>query len=155
MKKECAKARVVAVACILAVGTIVLPEGAFACSCAAYPEDPAQAISIAFSRADVVFLGEVSDKRTKRFRYPPMHEVTFDVLTVWKGLSSRNPAVVRTATSSISCGYDFRKPGRYLVFGYWDAKREILTTNMCELTRRESEAQRFIQELDKLGARSP
>ena len=84
-----------------------------------------------------------------------MREVTFIVLTFWKGLTSRNPAVVRTATSSISCGFEFRKPGKYLVFGYWDVEREVLTTNMCELTRRESEAQRFIQELDKLGARDP
>lgn len=136
---------------LLFLTTLILaPSAAVACSCAAFPDDDAQAAAIAHARADAVFLGVVTGIKTKRWRLPiGVRETTFDVRKAWKGLSGRNPAVVLSAIGSIACGYKFTKPGEYLVFAYWDVDRQILTTNMCELTRKASEADGLIRELDK------
>ena len=121
-----------------------------ACSCAAFPADETKAASIAFGRADVVFLGVATDVNAKFVRLPPARDTAFDVFTTWKGLSGHDQTVVRTAIDEAACGFRFRKRGWYLVFANWDRKREVLWTNMCELTRPESEAQGLIEALDAL-----
>lgn len=135
---------------LLVAGVISLPLPAFACTCMAYPDDAAEAAAIAYARADAIFLGVVTDVKKKWLRALRVRHTTFDVLFAWKGLSGSNPAVVRSVIGEIGCGYKFGKQGTYLVLASWDIEREILTTNMCELNRKESEAQDLIKEFDKL-----
>ncbi len=136
---------------LLLASLILAPSAADACTCAAFPDDSAKAAAMAYAQADVVFLGAVTNIKTKRWRQPiAVRETTFDVLEVWKGLSGRNPAIVRSAMGSLACGYKFDKPGEYLVFAYWDVEHQILTTSMCDLTRKASEAGGLVRELNKI-----
>jgi hypothetical protein len=106
---------------------------------------------MAYAQADVIFLGTVTDIKTKRWQKPiGVRETTFELLEVWKGLSGRNPAVVSSAIGSLACGYKFDKPGKYLVIAYWDVERQVLTTSMCDLTRKASEANGLVREFDKI-----
>ena len=131
----------------------VLGSGtAVACTCAAHPEDVDKAVALAYARADVVFIGDVTAVKRKLFSLPQTRETAFAVRKAWKGLSN-STALVRTAMGEIACGYKFDKPGKYLVFAYWDQQREMLTTNMCELTRKEGFAGDYIAALDKLKDR--
>lgn len=79
-----------------------------------------------------------------------VRDTSFDLQQVWKGLISRSGVVVRSANGEIACGYRFRKPGEYLVFAYWDADHQILTTSMCDLNREASNAKTLIRELDRI-----
>lgn len=127
----------------------------FACSCAPYPEDEAKAAARAYHQADAIFLGAVSAVKSRRFRPLPVRDTTFEILAAWKGLKNAKEALVRSAIGEIGCGYKFGKSGTYLVFAYWDERQQILTTNMCELNRKESAARGLIAELDKLKASAP
>lgn len=122
----------------------------FGCSCAAYPEDDSQAAGLAYAQADAVFLGAVTKIKTRPFHWPPVRDFFFDVEKFWKGHRWIEDTTVRSAISETACGFDFRKGTRYLVFAYWDEKRGMLWSNMCELNRKESEAQGLIEALDKL-----
>ena len=148
--------RSAALSLLLAGAAIFAPQLAIACSCAAFPDNEARAAAIAYARADVIFLGAVSKIQLRRLSlsrtlsFMAVRDTSFDVLQVWKGLTGFNPAVVRSAKGETACGFRFRKPGKYLVFAYWDSDRQVLTTSMCELTRTASEATGLIRELDKI-----
>ena len=101
--------------------------------------------------ADAIFLGTVTEMGSGQWRNLTIRDATFRVSRSWKGLNGRDVAVVRSAASEISCGFEFRKTRRYLVFAHW--QDGILWTNMCELTRMESEAQGLIKALDNLKQR--
>lgn len=134
--------RLIAVALLIA-GT----DSALACSCAAFPDDARQAIAIAYPRADVIFTGTATKVQRKLFRLPPARETAFRVDVMWKGNPTEN-VVVRTNIGESACGYKFRKDTAYLVFGYWNPDRTVLTTSMCELTRPESNASALLRELE-------
>ena len=139
---------------LLLVATVFLaPHSASACSCMAFPDDEAEAAAMAYGMADAVFLGEVTEIRSRRLTFMAFRDASFDVLQAWKGLDGSNPAVVRSAKGEIACGYRFQKPGKYLVFAYWDSDRQILTTSMCDLTREASKAAGLIRELEKISPR--
>jgi hypothetical protein len=108
---------------------------------------------MAYERADAVFLGTVTDVRSKRLQPLSVRDASFEVTSTWKGLSSYDGAVVRSADGELACGFNFRKSSRYLVFAHWDAGQGILWTNMCELTRKASEATGMIKVLDELKER--
>ena len=138
-------------ACLLAASFLLfVSPSTFACSCAAFPADEAKAIAIAYSRADVIFLGVAIDVRAKWQLPLRVRDTTFVVEASWKGLGGDDGTIVRTAISETACGFKFRKRGRYLVFANWDPRKGILWTNLCELTREESNAQGLIKELDAL-----
>jgi len=139
--------RVTAIALLAVLATA--SKTAVACSCMAFPEDIDKAIAMAFSLADVIFLGSVQKTQKKMFRYPPARETDFLVKTSWKGLHT-DRTKVRSNVGEIACGYEFRKPGTYLVFAYWDLKGEILTTSFCDLNRREEVAKDAIEALNKV-----
>ena len=146
-----ALSRSVIASLLLLASLIIAPSVAVACTCMAFPDDVAKAAATAYAQADVIFLGTVTDIKTKRWQQPiGVRETTFELLDVWKGLSGRSPAVVSSAIGSLACGYKFDKPGEYLVFAYWDVERQILTTSMCDLTRKASEANGLVRELDKI-----
>ena len=134
----------------LGVSLLLVADSAFACSCAAFPPDETKAAQIAYSRADVVFLGVVTNVDSGFARLPPSRDTTFDVFTTWKGLSGHEQTVVRTAIDEAACGFRFQERVWYLVFANWDRKKKVLWTNMCELTRTEAEAQGLIKALDDL-----
>ena len=80
-------------------------------------------------------------------------EVTFSVRDRWKG-SIPDTTLVRTNIGEIACGYDFKKRNSYLVFAYWDQRRQHLTTSFCDLTRPEAKAKDAIGVLDRLTKRA-
>ena len=139
---------------LLTVGSLLVSPRSFACSCAAFPADEAEAAAIAYGRADVVFVGIVTSVK-KRFQMPlPVRDATFDVSQSWKGVSEFDGTVVRSAIGEIACGFKFRKGSRYLVFANWVPDHGVLWTNMCELTREESKAGTLIKELDGINPRT-
>ena len=90
-------------------------QAAHACSCMAFPNDLEQAVAMAYSRADVVFLGDVTAMHKTSLGILRQREVTFSVTDRWKG-SIPDTLVVRTNIGEIACGYEFRKRSSYLVF---------------------------------------
>ena len=138
---------------VLGVGLLLATTSASACSCAAFPADETKAATIAYGRADVVFLGVVTDVDSKFVALPPSRDTTFDVFVSWKGLSGHDRTVVRTAIDETACGFTFQKGGWYLVFANRDRRKGILWTNMCELTREEAKAKGLIDALDVLAKR--
>ena len=106
------------VAVVLAVGLMALfalPNPAHACLCAP-PGSPAEALA----SADAVFAGEVVAIRA--LGHPPYRlssadpvAVEFRVRRVWKG-PRRETITIETEASGISCGYQFKKERRYIVY---------------------------------------
>jgi hypothetical protein len=131
---------------------LVTTNIAQACSCAAFPQNIPQAVAIAYGRADVIFVGDVVNVRTKFLRLPQVRESSFLVRDRWKG-SINDTVIVQTNVGESACGYTFRKNASYLVFAYWNPRKTILTTSLCELTRSEDSATDVIAELDKLAKR--
>jgi hypothetical protein len=126
-----ALSRSVIASLLLLASLIITPSVAVACTCMAFPDDDAKAAAMAYAQADVIFLGTVTDIKTKRWQKPiGVRETTFELLEVWKGLSGRNPAVVSSAIGSLACGYKFDKPGKYLVIAYWDVERQVLSGSL-------------------------
>ena len=132
---------------------LVTTNIAQACTCAAFPDNIPQAVAIAYGRADVIFVGDVINVRTKSLRLPQVRESSFLVRDRWKG-SIDDTVVVQTNIGESACGYTFRKNASYLVFAYWNPRKTILTTSLCELTRSEDSATDVITELDKLAKRN-
>ena len=132
------------------MGLLLAPTSAFACSCMPFPTDNAKAAAMAYSLADVIFLGTVNNIASRRLSYMAVRDTTFGVQQSWKGLNGVDAIVVRSNNGEIACGYRFRKPREYLVFAYWDADHQIFTTSMCDLNREASNAQSLIRALDKI-----
>lgn len=129
------------------------PQAAEACSCAPYPDDLEEAVTIAYAQADVVFLGDATAMHKTALGILRQREVTFSVRDRWKG-SIADTTSVTTNIGEIACGYDFRKRNSYLVFAHWDRERQHLTTSFCDLTRIEGKAGDAIGVLDRLTKRT-
>ena len=99
---------------IAAVG--VLLNGASCATCSCRPSGPDEA----YRSASVVFAGRVARIHDPRWwksistGSDPL-DVTFDVERVWKGDVAAT-ITVQTARSGASCGYDFERRERYLVY---------------------------------------
>lgn len=133
---------------LLATGISLSSANAFACMCVPYPADAVKAVVMAQGVANVIFLGTVTEMNSGQWRNLSIRDATFTVSRSWKGLNGRNVTVVRSAKHEMSCGFEFRKTSRYLVFAHW--QDGMLWTNMCELTREEFESQGLIKALDSL-----
>ncbi len=90
-------------------------EPAHACTCA-----PSGSPTEALAEADAVFAGEVTAVRP--LGHPPFRlssadpvAVEFKVSQIWKG-PRRDILTVETEWSEISCGYEFKKGGTYIVY---------------------------------------
>ncbi|MGH6933091.1 MAG: hypothetical protein ACREEE_11730 [Dongiaceae bacterium] len=135
---------------VVAVAILVLAMAATwtanACSCAA-PASPADALD----RSSAAFVGQVIDI-DKPFldnlglTSSGLHDVTFQVLRSWKGVSS-DSIVVRTRLSGEACGYRFEIDQKYLVF---TAGNPDLLTGLCTGTRPAEGAEADLEALDKL-----
>jgi len=138
---------------VLALIILWPAQEAEACNCMAFPTDRHKAVAMAFSRADVVFLGDVTAMRNTSLGILRQREVTFSVRDRWKG-SIPDTIVVRTNIGEIACGYEFKKRDIYLVFAYWDQQRKYLTTSFCDINRTEAEAKDEIAVLNGLTKRT-
>ncbi len=125
--------------CLLAA--LALPKPAHACSCG-----PVGSPAEALADADSVFAGKVTSIRP--LGHPPFRlssadpvGVEFQVSRVWKG-PRRETAVIETELSEISCGYEFKKGGTYIVYAN-DGR-----TGLCSRT---SPAWRAFEDLMALG----
>lgn len=137
----------------LVVLTCLWPAyAAYACSCMVFPTDLEKAMAMAYARADVVFLGDVTATRNTLLGLLRQREVTFSVRDHWKG-SIPDTLLVRTNIGEIACGYDFEKGNSYLVFAYWDPLRKHLTTSFCDLNRVAATAGDAISVLNRLTNR--
>jgi hypothetical protein len=104
------------------------PRGAYACSCAQPPEprDALEKSSTVFS--GLVLSSTVEDTTDGN----PRRAITFDVISAWKGISSKQ-VVVRTGMDSAGCGFDFEVGKRYLVYTYDNAGSAY--TGLCDRTK--------------------
>ena len=130
-------------------------QPAYACSCTSAP------LEKRLKNAEAVFAGvavDVGEMETgedlREFAYSPPPPprfglVTLDVEESWKG-ASEEPLVVRGHGHGASCGIEFQKGERYLVFAY--SGREVdasLQTGLCSGTEliSSSKAERDLQAL--------
>ena len=97
---------------------------AFPCSCLE-PPPPEEA----YEEADAVFSGQVTNIVVDESGY--YHEVTFQIIDVWKGEDSEEITVL-TETYSDACGYNFQINNEYLVYAYTYASGNY--TNICTRT---------------------
>ena len=134
--------RVVGALAVIGLITASQPTCAFACSCIA-PGPPAEALA----QATAVFAGEVSAVAAPASAgtAAPVR-VTFNVTQSWKG-APQPTIVVGTPDSSASCGVEFVKGERYLV--YATESEGQLQTNLCSRTALLSAA---AEDLAALGA---
>lgn len=137
---------------ILALFLLCAPQAANACSCMPFPNDLEKAVAMAYARADVVFLGDVTAMRSTFLGILRQREVTFSVRERWKG-SISDKTFVRTNNGEIACGFNFKKRNSYLVFAYRDQQRQHLTTSFCDLNRTEAAATGAIRVLDQLTSK--
>lgn len=122
-----------------------IPKQSFACSCAiASPNQE-------FTKSDAVFQGKVINKETSRTALftkssdDPVY-VTFLVEKVWKGIDTKN-IMVQTALSEASCGFNFHKNQKYIVYATeMDGKLQV---QLCSRTNELAKANEDIQHLGK------
>jgi hypothetical protein len=129
----------------------LLPDCAFACTCAwtarsAIPEQ--ERAERALDRATAVFAGEAVDfeKGGKMWGPVPSTTVSFRVSEVWKG-PERETLEVNTPSQGSACGFRFSEGQKYLV--YAEGKR--LSVDSCGETTPLSEASADLQALGNGG----
>jgi hypothetical protein len=135
----------------------LLPDCAFACSCAALPGTPQERAREALSGSTAVFSGEVVE-----FEKPPpdtaMVEgtmltvmgdagreatVTLQASEVWKGPRQQTVTITTEADSSMGCGYPFEEGQEYLVY----ATGKEPSVSLCSETKPLSEADADLEAL--------
>lgn len=107
----------------------LIPEKAFACSCAPKPE-----LETALEQASLVFVGRVEDQRPSPFKKGQI-EVKFIVFRKFKGfeeLPKSEFVLIHTAKDSATCGYNFTNGFEYLV--YATGTPANFRTNLCSRT---------------------
>lgn len=129
----------------------VRPQVTYACSCIA-PAPPLEAME----NSDAVFEGTVISIQKPssliQSSADPV-QVTFQVGSRWKG-DPGDQVTLSTARSSESCGFEFTKGERYMVYAREEAAegkqaKGTLTTSLCSRTALYSAAQ---EDLNELGA---
>ncbi|CAN5888887.1 hypothetical protein BH23ACT11_BH23ACT11_16190 [soil metagenome] len=123
---------------IVVLMSFPLSDCAYACSCAASSGTPQERAEEAFAGAGAVFAGVVVDvsgpaPSTVMSSGDPV-AVTFRVSEAWKG-PPQETLEVTTATSSVSCGYEFQTGEEYLVYASRD-----LGVSLCSETKLLSDA---------------
>lgn len=134
--------------------TVLLPDCASACSCAALPGTPQERAREALSGATAVYSGEVVG-----FEKPPPNTtmvegtmmtvmgggtatVTLRVSNVWKGPRQQTVTIRTGADSGGGCGYPFEEGREYLVYA-----GEGMTADLCSETKPLSEASADLEAL--------
>ncbi|MCL6603186.1 MAG: hypothetical protein K6T94_09955 [Paenibacillus sp.] len=131
--------------------TILVPEKAYACSCAEYP-DPNKAIE----EAEAVFAGEVLNIKEERKQKGIVGAIEyrdvnlFEVQETWKGINQSQVMVYDNGHDE-SCGVNFEENKSYLVYTYKN-KEGDLYTSLCSRTAEISKAG---EDLTVLGQGKP
>ncbi len=132
----------------------MIPDCAFACSCAALPGTPQERAEEALSDSAAVFSGEVVDvenpppfttmtEGTMLLSQGGMATITLRVSEVWKGSTPQAVQVTTPADWGGGCGYPFEEGQEYLVYA-----RKGPSVDLCGETKPLSEAS---ADLDALG----
>ena len=107
---------------------VLLPDCAYACSCAMPPGDQKERAERALSGSEAVFSGEVVDFEKSAPTTTMMEgtmmgitgggtaTATLRVYEVWKGPKQRTVEVTTVADSGMGCGYPFEEGREYLVY---------------------------------------
>jgi hypothetical protein len=127
---------------------VVLPKEAYACWCG--PND--RPVEEAKVQAEAIFAGKIigitegNDNSTAVPGGFAFEDITFEVLTVWKGVSQADVTIRDYLTD---CSVDFQKGSSYLVFASHDNGDESvpLSTSKCTRTRLASKAEADIMAL--------
>ncbi|MEK7583153.1 MAG: hypothetical protein AAB483_01990 [Patescibacteria group bacterium] len=111
---------------------------AYACSCM----QPRPAIFSYFGYDDI-FSGRVTEVTWSKPITSSMDpvKVSFEVYKSYKGVHDKK-ITITTASSEVSCGYEFQKGGEYMVYAYTD--NGDLSVSLCSNTSLLSEGQKDI-----------
>jgi hypothetical protein len=136
-----------------AIATVLLlPAGAWACSCMPYPADPQTAVDQAWKQADTIVTAQIMNKRLIPDRRHGEHvELLLRVKQQWKGAPQQR-FWIRTPRQSAACGYNFRVKRDYLVFLSRDPASNQYTTSLCSLNRTVASSGAHLTALDKAAA---
>ncbi|WP_169085812.1 hypothetical protein [Paenibacillus sp. PL91] len=123
-------------AILLSAAVIMKPAVVYACSCAMSPSPESQ-VKETLEHNTTVFAGKamkvVQPPEKQMMSSADLVQVNFEVSTVWKGELEQR-AIVYTAMSSASCGYEnFIEGQQYLVSA--SEVSEKLETGICDLTK--------------------
>ena len=153
----------VCLASVVLVLTVLLPDCASACSCAALPGTPQERATRALSESTAVFSGEVVDvdepppattmiEGTMAFIMPSgKATVTLRASEVWKGPRQQTVTITTGADSDIGCGYPFVEGEEYLVYATGDGP----SVSLCSETKPLSEAKADLEALGDGEAPEP
>jgi hypothetical protein len=124
----------------------VSPTRIYACSCVP-PGTPTEELaeSAAVFSATAVDITDVSAWKGPLISGTDPVKVTFRVDTVWKG-TVQQALTATTARSSASCGYEFERGRKYLV--YARGNESELEVSLCSRT---SPIERAAEDLEELG----
>jgi hypothetical protein len=115
----------------------VQSASAFACKC------PPKTLAENISRADSIFLGQVSEvTEAKPWNDFVRFQVSFQVSRTWKGKQSATLTVI----DGPACHTRFKKGGSYLVFAH--AVGNELTTNACAGTRSSTQSPELVKQVE-------
>lgn len=117
---------------------VLLPDCAYACSCAMPPGSQKERAERALSSSEAVFSGEVAViERNQKGPFGGVDEVSFRVSEVWKG-PKRETLELTTQSQGIACGYHFEEEQEYLVYAY--GKGKPFKVDLCSETKPLSKA---------------
>ena len=138
----------------------LIPDCAFACTCAMPSGSQKERAEQALSDSEAVFSGEVVDYEKSPLATTMMEgsmltimmsprpaTVTLQVSEVWKGSKQQTVQVATDVADGVSCGYPFEKGQTYLVYAY--GGQQDLKTDGCTETKLLSKAG---ADLEALGA---
>lgn len=125
----------------------------FACSCMANTKlSKVEQIQNAYQTATVVFYGEAIEVKREKIKNEKFGEmefviVKFKVEKSWKGQKT-DRIVVRTATSSAACGFNFESGRKYLVYATPASGGGLRTTN-CSRTSASGVDAKYLNKIKK------
>lgn len=123
--------------------SFLVPESAFACSCAEV--SPTEA----FNKSEAVFVGKVLESKQERIQDGIVGGISyrdanlFEVAEIWKG-SNQSQMIIYEAGAEASCGIEFELGETYLVYTYKNDDGELLT-GLCNRTIEVSKAGEDLQ----------
>lgn len=125
----------------------MLTSNAFACSCAAWPEDPDQAMKEANEEHAAIFLGTVQSVRMLPGP-DEVQETVFSVHASWKGTAG--PAFTTTVSVACCiCGYEFDEGVTYFVFAY-QISDGTYRVSLCSPTVPKDYSESYVEALDRI-----
>jgi hypothetical protein len=140
--------KIILLACLVCVFAFSA-QRVSACSCA----EPSPNAFVGFEVSDAVFVGKAIEVKEVEIPYKNKAgwftvelEVKFRVERTLKGLEG-SEVILRTGSGCCSCGYEFEKGQKYLVYAYH--YKGMLNTNYCTRTKPLAYAAKDLEEIGK------